>query len=148
MNDEIKEILEDLQMFIQEKYLLEDVLNEKKTKILLDYITNLQYKYENQIHRYMNLKDYATNLQKENEELKSKNDILEFRMKQNDKMVICERYRILKQRDDYKKRIDNAIEYIKNNQPVFSMWNKKQISKWFDEEFYKELLDILNGGDK
>lgn len=53
-----------------------------------------------------------------------------------------------KENEELKEQKKNVIEYIKNHQPVFSMWNKKQISKWFDEEFYKELLDILYGGDE
>ena len=61
MSEEVKEILEEIDNKI--------IPNEHWNKIK-DYITNLQNKYENQIHRYMNLKDYATNLQKENEELK------------------------------------------------------------------------------
>jgi hypothetical protein len=86
-------------------------------------------------------------LQKENEELKSKNDILEFRMKQNDKMVICERYRILKQRDNYKQRIDKAIEYINKNIVI----NFDKVG--FDTNqiagiVVDKLLEILQGGDE
>lgn len=39
-----------------------------------------------------------------------------------------------------------AIEYINNHQLVFRLSSKKQIENWFDE-FYKDLLNILNKGD-
>ena len=115
MNDEIKEILESLDKIAKAEYYPEDLLTYKGCQLLLDYITNLQ---------------------EENKELKIKNDILEFRMKQNDRMVICERYRILKQRDDYKQRIDKAIEYI-----------KKEDELYYIKVFLRDLLKIL-GGDE
>lgn len=41
-----------------------------------------------------------------------------------------------------------AIEYIHEHQLVFELSNKKQIQYWFDE-FYRDLLNILNkGSDK
>lgn len=78
MNDEVKEINIPDNILIALVDLTNGALNYYKTpktielkhKLLLDYITNLQYKYENQIHRYKNLKDYATNLQNKNEELR------------------------------------------------------------------------------
>lgn len=39
-----------------------------------------------------------------------------------------------------------AIEYINNHQLVFRLSSKKQIENWFDE-FYKDLLNILNKGE-
>lgn len=79
------------------------------------------------------LYDYITNLQQENERLKKEQLKLKGELAT---MWEC------------KARNEVAIEYINNHQPVFSMWNKKQISKWFDEKFYKELLKILLGGDE
>lgn len=41
-----------------------------------------------------------------------------------------------------------VIDYINNHQLVFRLSSKKQIENWFDE-FYKDLLNILNkGSDK
>lgn len=41
-----------------------------------------------------------------------------------------------------------AIEYIHEHQLVFELSSKKQIQYWFDE-FYRDLLNILNkGGNK
>lgn len=146
MNDEIKEILDRLNN-IPMGELYACCLEDSECKIILDYITNLQYKYENQIHRYNNQKNIITNLQKENEELKSKNDILEFRMKENDKMVICERYCILKQRDNYKQRIDKANEYIKRELKEFYDKNKncKYLTTILELESIEE---ILGGSDE
>lgn len=115
MNDEIKRILNDLDKIAKGEYYPEDLLTYKECQLLLDYITNLQ---------------------EENEELKIKNDILEFRMKQNDRMVICERYRILKQRDDYKQRIDKAIKIIQNDTTLNPTRQRDR------------LINILNGGDE
>ena len=53
MNDEIKEILESLDKIAKAEYYPEDLLTYKECQLLLDYITNLQNKYENQINRYM-----------------------------------------------------------------------------------------------
>ena len=47
--------------------------------------------------------------------------------------------------EDYKSRIDKAIEYIHNNQPVFELSSKQQLQEWFEKEYYVELLNILNG---
>ena len=38
-----------------------------------------------------------------------------------------------------------AIEYIHEHQLVFELSSKKQIQYWFDE-FYRDLLNILNKG--
>ena len=45
-------------------------------------------------------------------------------------------------------RIDKAIEYVNNHQPVFELSNIKQIQEWFEKEYYVELLKILKGSDK
>jgi len=50
--------------------------------------------------------------------------------------------------EDYKSRIDKAIEYIHNHQPVFELSNKEQIQEWFEKEYYVELLNILQGDDE
>ena len=75
--------------------------------------------------------DYITNLKEENESLKELNVC-----------VGCNN------NPDYKQRIDKAIEYIHNHQPVFELSNKEQIQEWFEKEYYIELLNILNGDDE
>ena len=46
--------------------------------------------------------------------------------------------------DNYKSRIEKAVEYIQNHQLVFELSSKKAISQWF-YMFYKDTLNILNG---
>ena len=79
------------------------------------------------------LLDYITNLQQENQEL-------------NDSVTWWNNRFNAVQRDyeDYKSRIDEAVEYIQNHQLVFELSSKKVISQWFDM-FYKDTLNILNG---
>ena len=79
------------------------------------------------------LLDYITNLQQENQEL-------------NDSITWWNNRFNAVQRDyeDYKSRIEKAVEYIQNHQLVFELSSKKVISQWFDM-FYKDTLNILNG---
>ena len=80
--------------------------------------------------------DYITNLEK-----KYENAVADYEMEKAKNNII------VKLGDTYKSRIDKAIEYIHNHQLVFELSSKKQIQYWFDM-FYKDLLDILNGGDE
>lgn len=45
----------------------------------------------------------------------------------------------------YIDRVNKAIEYIHNNQPVFELSSKEQLQEWFEKEYYVELLKILKG---
>lgn len=49
---------------------------------------------------------------------------------------------------DLEIRINKAIEYIHNHQPVFELSSKEQIQEWFEKEYYVELLNILKGEEK
>lgn len=49
-----------------------------------------------------------------------------------------------KQLENIRKEV---TEYINNHQLVFRLSSKKQIENWFDE-FYKDLLNILNKGSE
>jgi hypothetical protein len=179
MNDEIKEILNNADSSTKFKMvdedgtekemniagLIEQLLNDNKN--LLDYITNLQYKYENQIHRYKNLKNYTTNLQEENERLKAnyKNDKSHqvnfdyFQLLYNkyskdtiidDLVYKCEDlYNLKKSYDkaiikygDYKSRNEKAIEHIKEHQLIYTSQYEEE------SNFDNHLLDILNGDDE
>ena len=142
---------------------------------MIDYITNLQTKYENQIHRYMNLKEYTTNLQEENEFLKLNNpemNIEHFRIiKENKKKI----NNLRKENKKLKEQISNSLKLCENlmkekdklyNHLCLEMRNddKKIIKKaiehikehqliytnQYEEEsnFDNHLLDILNGGDE
>lgn len=80
--------------------------------------------------------DYITNLQEENERVSNLYQTYE---EANGLWI--------KKYEDYKSRNEKAIEYIHNHQPVFELSSKGQIQKWFEKEYYVELLNILNGGD-
>ena len=66
-------------------------------------------------------------------------------------MTVCGDKKQIKNTAQYKlEQLENirkeAIEYINNHQLVFRLSSKKQIENWFDE-FYKDLLNILNKGE-
>lgn len=139
MNDEVKEILEALKPHndIIKEYPL--ALSIEEQKLLSDYITNLENKYENQIHRYMNLKEYTTNLQEEaailrKQKKKLSNDLAE---------AILFNQKRCEQNKKSQQRIDKAIEYIDDK--VLS--NGEVIDQLRIIEVEK-LLNILNGGDE
>ena len=128
MNDEVKEILDSLNKIANVEYYPEDLLTYKECKQLLDYITNLQYKYENQIHRYMNLKEQTINLQQENKELDDYAKQLEFKIK-----ILAT-------------IIDNAFEYSKNCLKNLTTINEEEAKPF--KCIYNNYLKILNGGDE
>lgn len=79
MSENLKDVLETIkESILKDDESIDSFLIDKELwKELLDYITNLQSKYENQVHRYLNLekllnKEISKNikLQKENETLK------------------------------------------------------------------------------
>ena len=153
MNDEIKEILDKLNYLVKnemswwENY---TVFSPKDTKQLLDYITNLQEKvkpyetgYINGVHdeRERN-KAEITNLQHTedlyNQLLKDYDELEEAYQELNDSITWWNNRFNAVQRDyeDYKSRIEKAVEYIKEAHEQDFMWLPI---------FEKELLDILNG---
>ena len=125
MNDEIKEILDNLRhySFCFDNYDLEKTWVNK----LLDYITNLQtieQQYGAILSENVELENKITNLQEENEKL----------------LKICGDYD--KQANNYKSRIEKAVEYIKRNYKVLLLTNPPR------EAFNKDyLLNILNGDE-
>jgi hypothetical protein len=123
MSDEIKEhILERLNDSIYYKF----PLTSGEKRVLLDLITNLQEENE-----------------RLNTELNAYKD--EFC-----KDTIKE-YELVMEQEDYKSRIDKAIEYIEeHNVPYTSYLGKKrQVNKLeIKDKEYDELLNILYGGDE
>ena len=118
MNEELKEIMNKFDNIL--KHYEMDI---KFGQLSIESICHL---FPNEV---ISIKDYINDLQNENEDIKKLN-------KANYLSFI----------DCNKKRL-KAIEYIKNHQPVFELSSKKQISKWFNEEYYINLLKIL-GGDE
>ena len=106
MNDEIKEILDNLEDigFMYKRIALEDINK------LLDYITNLQ---------------------QENEKLLSEN-------------ITIKNVRNMVDETIYKSRVEKAVEYIKEDYER----NQEVIEYCSFDEFYKKLLNILNGSDE
>ena len=165
MNDEIKEIL----IFIENKIYPKDSLLFEKWSFLKDYITNLQEKLEvaqdnEESYRlemqditkalaldehtlFDDVKDYATNLQQENQEL-------------NDSITWWNNRFNAVQRDyeDYKSRKEKAVEYIKKYRAMYFPSGCGDAIKYVPLEFKRDyyengstftetenLLDILNG---
>ena len=170
MKDEIKEIINQLEI-VARKHTIEVYedgskietmpasvvdelrLNNYSSKILLDYITNLQEEIHKKEAMYDSLAvDYRLS-QEENDILKR--DIEAMKHNYNLLVRCIENGESMTQKfengltyQDYKSRNEKAIEYIHNHQPVFELSNKEQIQEWFEKEYYIELLNILNGGDE
>lgn len=104
-------------------------------KEILDFKENADYKRLSCDETAI-LKDYITNLQQENKELKD--EII----RQSKAQVILDNENTELQ--DYKSRTEKAVEYIENHQLVFELSSLVQIKEWFDM-FYKDTLNILNG---
>lgn len=167
MNDEIKEILEELKDSVNEP-ILEDVdpfaeetyeypnhfvldPTTKDCKLLLDYITNLQAENEKLQEQF---KDWKREIEKEKKHYLCDRTDCCGRIKNSKKYSSV--YHELK---DYKSRIDKATEYVNTHKPSdtisFPLMKKdeeNQVKSCFDYEFreiyQKELLDILQGSDK
>lgn len=88
------------------------------------------------------LYDYITNLQKENERLKTKT---------KEQSLLLIDYQDMEQKlEDYKSRIEKAVEYIENT-PLYettydyNIEEELEIQNVSDETASNKLLDILNG---
>lgn len=162
MNDEIKEMLDKLEYFIEEGYeYYNDIkLNENEVKNLLDYITNL--KQENKIKdtnweslKYylekLYYKDYieeaiSDDIDKKIKELESKVEIKDYqkdikalqqeneRLKEDLKGQEKLTLSYCKSEQDYKSRCEKAVEY--NNQIIKDT-----------KDFYRPTTDIIYSGD-
>lgn len=157
MNDEIKEILEQLEWYRKigkkDVYYPECVLPNKKAFILLDYITNLQQENEylkkqdddkTKIgiadHKYASqMEDKVIILQQENERLKEQskkdNHILGCNFASKDKYK--QRY------EDYKSRCEKASEKL-GNYKHYSVPTEEQNSE--NEDIVDSALNILQNG--
>lgn len=158
MTEEIKELLNKLEI-VAKKHTIEVLetgnietmpasvvdelrLNNYSAKILLNYITNLQKENEGlkyQIKGYeQERENVLDNIIRENEKLKE--DIED---------ISVSHFSCFKRYDDYKSRSKKAIEYIKNNLTISSILDGKTSYCLNDYSFdYKELLNILQGGDE
>ena len=131
MNKEIKEILDKLKLLCYDNYCLEfsvDYIERKEEKLLLDYITNLQECYNDNVNRYEELIEKYSNLQEENEKL---NTVIET-LKETNHLLINQKYKLEYELDKLDELKDKAIEIIK-------LCNSKCA---------KEVINILQGSDK
>lgn len=138
MNNEIKEIK--INTLGQ---LLDFVETEEKAKLLIDYITNLQQK--NKELNKENEKWYAVakDFEMEAHDLWNKNNELE---QENERLkelsyhlcLYSSEETLLKQIDDYKSRIEKAVEYLKEHTTSFGDVFIPASESWY-------LSDILNG---
>ena len=157
MNDETKKILDSIKYHIEEEDWFE--IEGQFLKPLLDYITNLQQ--ENQELNKENEKWWAIikddeqeikDLCLENSKLEQENE----RLKEQVKREVEVRDYEVSLKEDYKSRIEKAVEYINNYSvdksfsfPLMKRWEENQVKSSIDYEFNdtlkKDLLNILNG---
>jgi len=64
-------------------------------------------------------------------------------MQENEESAI----KIMKMYEDYKLRVDRAIEYIKENK-IEGIDDDGYSDAWFDYVYVRDLLNILQGEDK
>lgn len=134
MNDEIKEILAYFEKYVKITYMhdSEPMLNWKDLKIVLDYITNLQQENERLEQIYTDEYNLRHKLSLELSIEKDKTLELSHHLS-----LYSSEETMLKQIDDYKSRIEKAVEYILNRELVDEPENYVLNGK--------ELLNILNG---
>lgn len=143
MDDEIKEILEQLEWYRKigkkDLYYPERVLTNKKAFLLLDYITNLQQENETLHENNQNMQEEMARVWEENERLKE----------EHNQLRNCRKYDLnlisnLKQdKVRYKEIIDKAIEYINGNKHTC---NYVDIYNYALRE--EDLLNILQNGSE
>ena len=152
MNNEIKEILDEM-LWQFEKYPNDDfIIKNKESRILLDYITNLEQVNKNQAkrnsrQRLANTKqqELILKLQQENEHLRTdlntfKNTIIEVNKECNSL------FNHLTKKDlDYKSRCEKAIDYINNN---FDKTGVNISGTDLPYSYIEDLLNILQNGSE
>lgn len=157
MSDEIKEILLKFNKEVEKAELTRNPYSteDKKFKHILISLS------EERFNIFKDTLDYITNLQQENERLK---DIVIEKDSQLKDMILQKTdytaVNILEMKlQDYKSKVEKAIEYIDNfsvdksfSFPLMKRWEENQVKSSIDYEFqttlYKDLLNILNGGGK
>ena len=160
MKDEIKEILDRLEKIgfyanvPKELVYMTTNITPQECKTLLDYITNLQKYYNDNVNEYEELIVKYSNLQEENENLKEEiNNIIRIEITKKELQEENERLKELNvcvgcnNNPDYKSRIEKAIEYIKNGLNAFEKIEDKELisNRMVDIECFNDLLNILQG---
>ena len=152
MNDEIKEILDNIKEDINGKFEWEyiDDYYVEQIKPLLNYITNLQqenHDLKSQLECYENGVYYSSKvdeLQQENERLKELNE-------NASKVCMAEhKYGVDKAEEarDYKSRCEKAIEYIKEMLKLTIVVDGKEEEIIGYNKYLNDLLNILQNGSE
>ena len=138
MNNEIKEILDRLERIDHKEYSCGFEFADSST---FDEIARC-------FKERKKMANYITNLQQENEELKKNQRYYK-------KGVFCLEYdkeTMSDIIDDYKQRIDKAIEYIEENKvkayPVYGDYTDTDFEINLNAYEVNDLLNILNGSDE
>ena len=145
MNDEIKEILESLQY--------NDYIGTNDKRKLRDYITNLEQENQelkSKLECYENGVYFSSKV----DELERENE----RLKEQVKREVEVRDYEVSLKEDYKSRIEKAVEYIKKYRAMYFPSGCGDVIKYVPLEFKRDyyengrtftetenLLDILNG---
>ena len=103
----------------------------EEIKEILDFKENADYKRLS-VDEIITLRDYITNLQEENKELKEdKSKMFETAVKRNNQLL---------------DRIDKAIEFIEEHNIIGT--NKEYLPSGIEKCYSLELMEILKGSDK
>lgn len=170
MNDEIKEILDELDWYIKQpnnqdingEYEPPMELSQEEAKDIYDYITNLQQSLKDMTDINLENEKELTNLQQENERLKETNVYCN-RTDCIGRIKDSRKYdSVYQEKEDYKSRCEKAIEqakekikryesYIndlkKGNYPSPTIRQERQ-ELIFRIREQKDLLNILQNGGK
>lgn len=138
MKDEIKEIIDNIKKCCDIDKDVNFVVYQKQDILkVLDYITNLQQKYEGAIF-------IGKELNKDNERLKEELEITQQKWDKDKQWAECRTKEWL----DYKSRNEKAIEFMKENCDIITLNNGWIIRSELTTTGLGKLFKILNGGDK
>lgn len=133
MSNEIKEISDKIKKCLIAGYDV-DIITQDELNILWNYITNLQ----DQVNALVNVKD---KLLEENERLKEENKRI-FSKVNDDELLISNAMNYA-EAQDYKSRVEKAIEYIKEE---FGCTGVCVSGSDLPYSYIEDLLNILQGG--
>ena len=142
MNKEIKEILDRLER-----------IDHKENKTAFEFADSGTFdEVARCFEERKKMADYITNLEQENYIVQTNIEILKNKIYGKDEYIEI----LEKSKEDYKSRIDKAIEYIKEYVPIINnnLFTKEhQLERYkekekYNEKFINELLNILNGDDE
>lgn len=145
MKDEIKEILEGLNHISNSGENASIEFNSKDCKLLSNYITNLQEELKSANESITWWTNRFNAVEKENKKLKETNVYCN-RTDCIGRIKDSRKYdSVYQEKEDYKSRIDKAIEYLTDKNREFSEDCYYKVCELTETE---DLLNILNGSDK